>query len=695
MQISTDRLKRFGSWMAVDALVMLAAYAIAFFARTLVTPRDFINSLGFVFFCIVIMLGAFYALGLYHRIWRYTSGHEVARIVVGVTGVTAFTLIVDFLFFPEGRPLPLSVIVLGNMLALSGFVGLRYKSRLISGLSWRWQAIWHQKFPESGSRTRVLIVGAGEAGQNFAWRMKHRWPAATRHEAENFHVVGFADDDPSKRGMYVEGVQVLGGRADIPRLVEQHRVDLIVLAMHNIPGPAFREVLAYCESTSARIRIVPNTYALMNNNHTAPLLRELQPEDILGRKPIGRHEGVDFTPVTGKVVLVTGAAGSIGSELCRQLLHYHPQSLVMLDNNETGLHDMVMELADHTHNGTRLVPVLLDVTRREMLEAVFAHHRPQVIFHAAAYKHVPMLELYPHQAVHVNVGGTRYVGELARQYAAERFVLISTDKAVDPTSVMGGSKRLCEYLMHAFARGDNPHGTLFTSVRFGNVLGSRGSVVPMFNKQIDQGGPVTVTSKDMKRFFMTIPEAVNLVIHAACLTEGDDLFMLRMGEEVRILDLAERMIRMRGLRPYEDIPIHFTGVRPGEKLSEELSQEEEQSKATVHPAIVSLIAPLETFQPEHFLELVDFLSHGPEVNAAVKWDVCVEPTPAGPVYKAQSNDMLAVIKAYLENAMGMAGVESSPAGSAPPAGSVPPADSAPLYHGGNGHSRSGHKTGSG
>ncbi|MBN2472521.1 MAG: polysaccharide biosynthesis protein [Anaerolineae bacterium] len=659
--------------MAVDALVMLFAYAIAFFARTVVTPRDFINSLGFVWFCIFVMLTAFYVLGLYHRIWRYTSGHEVARIVFGVTAVTAFTLVVDFLFFPEGRPLPLSVIVLGNMLALSGFVGLRYKSRLISGLSWRWEAIWHQKFPESGSRTRVLIVGAGEAGQNFAWRMKHRWPAAMKHEAENFYVIGFADDDPSKRGMYVEGVLVLGGRADIPRLVEQHKIDLIVLAMHNIPGPSFREVLAYCESTKARIRIVPNAYAMMNNTHHAPLLRELMPEDILGRKPIGRYEGIDFAPVTGKVVLVTGAAGSIGSELCRQMLDYGPVALLMLDNNETGLHDMVIELADHSKNGTRLIPVLADVTRREMVEAIFEQYRPQVIFHAAAYKHVPMLELYPHQAVHVNVGGTRNVGDLARQYGAERVVLISTDKAVDPTSVMGASKRLCEYLMHAFARGDNPHGTLFTSVRFGNVLGSRGSVVPMFNKQIDQGGPVTVTDKEMKRFFMTIPEAVNLVIHAACLTEGDDLFMLRMGEEVRILDLAERMIRMRGLRPYEDIPIHFSGVRPGEKLSEELSLEEERSKPTIHPDIVNLFPPLDCFHPRQFLASVEALGRDCPFMDKFASAVHVEPTPSGPVFRAAPNNCLACITRCVDTAI----FEDD---------TVPIA----LPHSGNGHSGNNH-----
>lgn len=643
MQINVERLKYVGQWVVTDVLIMLGAYAIAFFARTIVTPQEFIDSLGFVFFCIVVMLVVFYAMGLYHRIWRYTSGHEVARLVVGVGVATVIPMAVEAAFFPEHR-LPLSVIVLGNMLALSGFVAVRYKSRLVSGLSWRWDAVWYRKFPGGERPTRVLIVGAGEAGQNFAWRMKHRWPSSTVSDSENYNVIGFVDDDPLKRGLYVEGCQILGGRADIPRLAEQYNIDLIVFAVHNISGPSFREVLAYCESTAASIRVVPNAYALMRANDHVPLLRELKPEDILGRKPIGQHEAVDFTPVTNKIVLVTGAAGSIGSELCRQLLSYDPVELLMVDNNETGLHDLVVELSLHVSDRTKLVPVLADVTRREMIHSVFAQHKPDVVFHAAAYKHVPMLELYPFQAVHVNVSGTRNVAELAQQFGAERFVLISTDKAVDPTSVMGGSKRLCEYLMHSLARHNNEHGTLFTSVRFGNVLGSRGSVVPMFNKQIDVGGPVTVTHKDMKRFFMTIPEAVNLVIHAACLTQGDDLFMLRMGEEVRILDLAERMIRMRGLRPYEDVQIKFTGIRPGEKLSEELSVAAEQTRPTIHPDIVNLILPLDNFHPAHFLESVGGLGKDCELQHVFVADVHVEPSEAGPIFKARPNQCLECIK---------------------------------------------------
>ena len=649
MKVDPKRLKHVAHWMLVDALIMLGAYAIAFFARTIVTPREFIDSLGYIVFCIVTMLTVQYFLGIYHRIWRRTSGHEVARLVTGVAIATVATMVIEALF-PEHR-LPLSVIALGNALALSGFVAVRYKSRLVSGLTWRWDAVWHGKFPDEERPTRVLIIGAGEAGQNFAWRMKHRWPSATKSASDNYDVIGFVDDDPIKRGLYVEGSPILGARSNIPQLVQKHRIDLIVFAIHNISGAEFREVLAYCESTTARIRVVPNAYALMRTNDHVPLLRDLRPEDILGRKLIGRHAGVDFTPVTRKVVLVSGAAGSIGSELCRQILDYNPVELLMLDNNETGLHDLVVELADRVGVNTKLVPVLADVTRREMIQSIFAQHQPNVVFHAAAYKHVPMLELYPHQAVHVNVNGTRNLGELAQQYGAERFVLISTDKAVDPTSVMGGSKRLCEYLMHTFARVNNPHNTLFTSVRFGNVLGSRGSVVPMFNKQIDQGGPVTVTHKDMKRFFMTIPEAVNLVIHAACLTEGDDLFMLRMGEEVRILDLAERMIRMRGLRPYEDVPIHFTGMRPGEKLREELSIESEQVKQTVHPDIVNLLTPLEDFSPQRYLEMVGSLAGSCEFAGEFVGDVRVEPSPSGPVFKAMPNNCLSCIKQCVDAAM--------------------------------------------
>ncbi len=592
-------VKRIIVWVMIDGLILLLAYTAAFFARAITTPLDYLYGFGFILLSIAVTLVSLYFFGVYHRIWSQTSGHGVTVIVSAIAVATLAVGLVDVLL-AEPRPLPLSVIALANALALTGLVAARYRSRLVSGLSWRWDAIWHRKFPTTD--TRVLIVGAGEAGQTLALRLQHRWRKNSDHR---YQVVGFVDDDPDKRDLYVEGRRVLGTRADIPRLVEAHNVDLIVLAVHNITGPAFREVLAYCEATGARIKVIPDAYAWMTATEGVGLLRDVQAEDILGRSPVGRHEAVDFEPVTGRRILVTGAAGSIGSELSRQLLQYSPVALVLLDNNESALHDLLTELAP-LPGGAFLVPVLADITDRQALDAVFARHRPQVVFHAAAYKHVPMLELFPYEAVRVNIVGTRLVAELARNYGTERFVLISTDKAVDPTSVMGASKRICELLMHALAGQGNAH-TRFTSVRFGNVLGSRGSVVPLFNRQIDAGGPVTVTHKDMTRYFMSTSEAVNLVIHAACMTRGDDLFMLQMGEVIRIVELAERMIRLRGLVPYKDVAITFTGVRPGEKMHEELRHQSETAVPTEHPHIVRLVNREAHFAPSIFLEELEKL----------------------------------------------------------------------------------------
>jgi FlaA1/EpsC-like NDP-sugar epimerase len=341
---------------------------------------------------------------------------------------------------------------------------------------------------------------------------------------------------------------------------------------------------------------VPEKYAMLNQRLGVATLRDVQPEDSWGAA--GGSPAVDMTR-SGKVALVTGAAGSIGSELVRQLISYEPTLLVMLDNNESGLHDLYTELKPQFPD-VEFRPVLADITQRDSLERVYATYRPQIVFHAAAYKHVPMQELFPHESIRVNIGGTRNLAELARDYGVERFVLISTDKAVDPSCVMGASKRAAELLMKALSA-QSGHSTLFTAVRFGNVLGSRGSVAPTFNRQIDKGGPVTVTDKDMKRYFMTIAEAVNLVIHAAAMTTGGELFMLQMGEEVPILELAERMIRMRGLRPYDDIEIKFTGVRPGEKLNEKLQRDSEVQISTIHPHIVKLEDRDDWFDAELFM----------------------------------------------------------------------------------------------
>lgn len=581
-------LRRIVAWGTIDILIVTVVYSITYFTRVFVTPQELLEDMWFVLLSAFINVICMIFFGIYRHIWAQSSGNEVSRIVGAIAVATWIILPLDILwgmFITRLRPLPISVVAIGNALALMGFVAVRYRSRLNTGSILQWRNIWSQELPTAKPAIRVLVVGSGEAGQLFVWRLKHRW---TQSNGPVYKVIGFVDDDPAKHGLYIEGSPVLGSSTDIPELVAHRGADLIVIAIHNISGPDFRQLLNYCETSAARIKIIPDTLATMAESENTPLLRDLEPEDILGRQPIGRQEGMDFSAVTGKRVLVTGAAGSIGSELCRQLINYDPVQIIMLDNNESGLYDLLTELRGAN---TTLIPALADVTQQSAAEAIFDHYQPQVVFHAAAYKHVPMMELYPHQALRVNVGGTRRITQLARQTGVERFVLISTDKAVNAAGVMGASKRLCELVVLALAQEieDDPSAPLFTVVRFGNVLGSRGSVVPVFTKQIDQGGPVTVTDMRVTRYFMTIPEAVNLVIHAACLTEGGDHYMLQMGETMSIVELAERLIRMRGLRPYIDINIQFTGLRPGEKMHEALHFVEEKTHPTLHPDIVRLL----------------------------------------------------------------------------------------------------------
>lgn len=582
----------------LDLFLIVLAYSGAYSTRALISPLDYVDDIPYILLVALITILSLYIFGVYGRIWSQTSGHGVSIIL----GAVLFSLLVNLVLALSIKPrlLPVSVLLIGHTLAFGGLVAVRYRSRLISGIRWRWRVIWHQEWPQSNER--VLIIGAGEAGQTLAWRLKHRF-ANNRYK-----IIGFIDDDPDKQNMYVESCPILGTRHDIVRLVGEEKIDLVILAIHNISGQDFRTVLSYCERTDARIKVVPDMLRLLNAKQSGALLRDVQPEDLIGRSVVARHESVDLTPVMGKVVLVTGAAGSIGSELSRQLASYDPVRLILLDNNESALHDLMLDL-QVGHPDINLVPVLADITVLESLKRVFTQYHPQIIFHAAAYKHVPMLELHPKEAIRVNVIGTRQMIELARDYQAERFVLISTDKAVNPSSVMGASKRVCELMVHAVCQQQTACATLFTAVRFGNVLGSRGSVVPIFSKQIDHGGPVTVTHPEMTRYFMSISEAVNLVIHAACLTQGDDIFVLQMGEVVRILDIAERMIRLRGMRPYVDIEIRFVGARGGEKMHERLYDDAEHPEPTSHPYIIKLNSWEYGMPPNTFFDKLDDFCH--------------------------------------------------------------------------------------
>lgn len=580
LRISTKAIRHM-EYMLVDVAIVLLAYIVTIVSFAVYASINYTASFLFVFFIAVVNVFTLNVYGIYQRIWARTSGHGITIILNAVVVATLLVVLIIVLF--EYHPLPIRFVLFGNLLCLFGFIGIRYRSRLATSFLWRWRAAFRGEFPKQQPQVRVLIVGAGESGQTLAWRLMHR---LNNGKSSKHQVVGFIDDDLEKQNMFVEGCRVVGTRKDIERLTEALSVDLIVLTVHNISGADFREILTSCENTKALIKVVPDLEALVNAKSAPAALRDVQPEDFIGRTMITRHEDVDLTPVMNKVVLITGAAGSIGSELSRQIMQYNPKKAILLDNNESGLHDLTTELRTK-YPDADIVPALADITICSSLGALFAAFFPEIVFHAAAYKHVPMLEYYPREAIRVNITGTRNVASLTKEYGAERFVLISSDKAVNPTNVMGATKRACELLLHAFSESPDNR-THFVSVRFGNVLGSRGSVVPTFNQQIDNGGPITVTDPEMTRYFMSIPEAVNLVIHAACMTEGNEIFILQMGEVVHILELAERMIRMRGLRPYKDIEIQFTGVRPGEKLHEELFHGDEKPSETIHPHIMQV-----------------------------------------------------------------------------------------------------------
>ncbi|MFN8634511.1 MAG: polysaccharide biosynthesis protein [Chloroflexota bacterium] len=577
--------RRFFPWVVVDLPLVWSSYAIALLVRGVTTNLEYTPALLFAALASVVVVACNEAFGIYRRWWRYATSQDLVPLTVSV-GVATVGIVALDLAWPSVRPMPLSVVFLGAFFAICAMTAVRYRSKPLATVRRTWRRL---TAPPAEGITRVLIVGAGEAGQHLGWQLQNG------SLGERYHVVGFVDDDARKHGMLIHGRQVYGGRQAIPGIVERLSVDLIVLAIHTIAGRELRDIVTVCQETSAQIKSLPSALAPIEGGPIRPssggalgdsLFGDLTFEDLLGRHLVQIDREQCRHLVRGKTVLVTGASGSIGSELCRQLADLRPARLVMLDSNESGIHDLSVELQGFRSDDTTLVPVVGDVTHEPRLRALFAGERPAVVFHAAAYKHVPLMEEYPEEAVRVNVGGTRQVMQLAGEYGAERFVLVSSDKAVEPSSVMGATKRVCELL--AASRRTSSR-TLYTAVRFGNVLASRGSVVPTFARQIDMGGPVTITDPDMSRYFMSIQEAASLVVQAASFTTGNDVFLLDMGEEINIADLARRMIRLRGLRPDVDVPIVVTGPRPGEKLREVLHSADEHTQPTAHPQVMRVL----------------------------------------------------------------------------------------------------------
>jgi FlaA1/EpsC-like NDP-sugar epimerase len=483
---------------------------------------------------------------LYEGLWRYTSVWDLRSLVGGVLASSlTFYFLVHFAFHLTAYP-P-SVFVVDSVLLLCMLGGLRLTRRICRELG------------HFDQRYRVLVYGAGNAGESIVRDMHHNRPYA-------YQPIGFVDDNPAKVGRRIHGVKVLGTRREVSKIIAATRPDVVVVAIPSAGPSALRSVVQVLEPFKVPIQTLPNLGDVLAGKVTVNQIRELSIVDLLERAPVGLDPGPVRHLIEGKRALITGAGGSIGSELSRQILKLRPAELVLVDRSEHGLQALATELAVR-EQGCRPEVLVADVTDPERIASILSKHRPEVIFHAAAHKHVPLMEENPCEAVKNNVRGTRLLAAAARHCGVERFILISTDKAVNPSSVMGATKRVAELLIQEM----NGHSaSIFAAVRFGNVLGSSGSVVPHFLEQIKAGGPVTVTHPEMRRYFMLIPEAVYLVLQAATLSKGGDIFVLDMGEPVRILDLARNLIRLCGFVPEEEIPIRFIGQRPGEKLCEDL-----------------------------------------------------------------------------------------------------------------------------
>lgn len=519
---------------------------------------------------LLVKFSVFYYFGIFRGLWRYVSTGDLWQIIkANVVASSIFIASEVFIFGVIGFP---RSVFLSDFIICTTFVsGIRFFVRLI-------RESFRIGRPEK--RKRVLVVGAGKAGVLILREY--------RNNPSLGEVVGFIDDDPLKANASIQNIRILGTSENIPEIVPEYAIEEIVIALPSAKGEEVRRVISFCQLPDVKLKIVPALKRILNGEIEVKA-RDVKPEDLLGREVNKVNEEDIVSYIEGKTVLVTGAGGSIGSALCRQLVRYSPKLLVLLDHNENGIYFLQVEFKTKEPN----VPVELvvgDIKDVSLLKNVFARLKPEVVFHAAAHKHVPLMEENPVAAVKNNVIGTRNLIYAAHHYGCERFVLISTDKAVNPTSIMGASKRIAEIVLQAKAKASR---TKFMAVRFGNVIGSDGSVIPLFKKQIEEGGPVTVTHPEVKRYFMSAQEAAELVLQAGALGSKGEIFVLDMGEQIKILDLAKNLIILSGLKPGKDIQIDFVGLRPGEKLYEEMFLDFEKGKTTRHKKIH--IAPSRDF----------------------------------------------------------------------------------------------------
>jgi FlaA1/EpsC-like NDP-sugar epimerase len=564
--------------VAVDVGVIAVAWVASWYVR-FDGPRpvyyDRYLDWEIVALVVAIKLPVFVGFGFYNRWWRYVSTKDMWSAVRGVAAASGAAFLVFSLFEIHSAGVPRGIWIIDLLLCMALVAGSRLAARTII------------ERPTPGSIVargkEVIVVGAGDAAQLILKEMQ-------RNPQFGYTPIGLVDDDPRKKNLLLHGVRVLGTTDDLPHLLRDRRPDELLIAIPSAPGEFRRKIVDIARSGRVPLKTLPALNELISGDYNlAGQIRPVEVEDLLGREPVEVDVDAISGYLAGQTVLVTGAGGSIGAELCRQIERAKPTRLVLVDHAESALFEIERELVDE-RKFPAVIPVLADVKNRRKLMQVFESYRPTVVFHAAAYKHVPLMEANPLEAVRNNTLATRTVAEVAVEHGAERFVLVSTDKAVNPKTVMGQSKAVCEWIVESFGHRTDV-ATRFVAVRFGNVLGSSGSVIPIFRRQIAEGGPVGVTHPEMTRYFMTIPEASSLVVQAGAIGGRGQVFVLDMGEPVRIVDLAENMIRLSGKEPGRDIAIEYIGARPGEKLHEELWTADETIEPSQHPAILRVTRP--------------------------------------------------------------------------------------------------------
>jgi len=541
----------------------------------------------YYFVPVVLWIVGYYFFGIYKKLWKYASLNELLVIVTSNTAGLFMNMALVYVIFSGGLLLiPRSVLIIWWILNIILIGGSR--------LAWRLWVTGEMALPGRKTGLPVLIYGAGNAGVMVAKELHV-------HKELNLWPVGYIDDDSAKKNLQIAGLRVFGDRNCLKRIIEKYDIKQIILAIPMAGGKSARDIIKMCDGLNVQVRIFPGIYSMINGSVSVKTIREVQIEDLLGREEANLDLDKIKGYITGKTVLVTGAGGSIGSEISRQVMKFSPGQLILLGKGENSIYDISLEL-NNNYKESRIRPVIADIRDEWRIGAIFREYRPDVVYHAAAHKHVPLMEDSPGEALKNNVMGTLNLARAASSSGTGTFVLVSTDKAVNPSNIMGATKAMSEMIISFY---DSVSGTSFAAVRFGNVLGSRGSVLPLFKRQIEAGGPVTVTHPDMIRYFMTISEASQLVIQAGALSRGGEVFVLDMGEPVKIVELAETLIRLSGFELGKDIEIVFTGIRPGEKLSEELTTAWEEVLATENERIFLVKPPAVDFK--HLENLIEKL----------------------------------------------------------------------------------------